>query len=218
MTETIGTDVWASRIVGQREALVSSLVDHPLNWRAHPEDQWAALEAALGRTGYLKPVVVQAETGVILDGHLRVALAREHAIPTIPVVEVDVTDEEARLILAGLDRTTEYATTDADKFRALLQTVATDRPSAELYHALTGERAVDALREGMAIDHGAALLERGEDGTVPGEYGGQAVRTLILVMDQARYDRMVQQFQDLMARQGFETTFEAVTWLTQTYG
>jgi len=103
---------WRNRIVGYGEEDPKVLVNHPKNWRAHPDNQKRALETVFTRVGIVDPVMVQQGTGTIIDGHLRVGMAAEQGIESIPVQYVDLNDEEVEYTLATLDPIGALATTD----------------------------------------------------------------------------------------------------------
>lgn len=48
---------------------------HERNWRTHPCAQQDALLGALQKVGIVQNIVVNARTGKMLDGHLRVEMA-----------------------------------------------------------------------------------------------------------------------------------------------
>ena len=66
---------------------------HPENWRTHPEAQQAALSSVLEEIGWVQGVVVSAQTGRVLDGHLRVQVARERDTASVSALERDVDAE-----------------------------------------------------------------------------------------------------------------------------
>jgi hypothetical protein len=74
-------------------------VVHPENWRIHPEYQQEALAGVLEQVGCVQDVIVNRRTGRVVDGHLRVALAISRS-ERVPVVYVDLAEEEERQILA----------------------------------------------------------------------------------------------------------------------
>ena len=96
---------WESRIVGEGETTVGELLENPWNWRVHSERQRYALTEVLERVGWVQRVIVNRRTGRIVDGHLRVALARERfgEEAVVPVIEVDLSEEEELAVLATLD-------------------------------------------------------------------------------------------------------------------
>ena len=115
---------WANRITGHGEEAPDQLLANPSNWRAHPKAQREALRAVLDTVGYVAQVIVNQRTGHLVDGHLRVEEALSHGQPTIPVVYVDLSEEEERLVLASLDPLAAMASTDEAKLRELLAEVS----------------------------------------------------------------------------------------------
>lgn len=110
---------WKSRIVGAGEEDPEQLLANPENWRIHPHYQQDALQEILTTVGWVKPVIVNARTSHVVDGHLRIhlALARQEKVPTL---YVDLSLEEERLVLAALDPLTGLAVPDKAKLCALM--------------------------------------------------------------------------------------------------
>lgn len=94
---------WRERTVRVGEAEVEALVDNPLNWRIHPVYQHQALDAVLDAVGWVRRVIVNEVTGVIVDGHLRVARAKARGEATVPARWVEITPQEEALLLYGFD-------------------------------------------------------------------------------------------------------------------
>ncbi|MCC6315993.1 MAG: ParB N-terminal domain-containing protein [Thermomicrobiales bacterium] len=117
--------VWRNRIVGTADVDPAQLVPSDLNFRRHPGPQQDALSGVIDEIGYLAPVLVQASTDRVIDGHLRVELALRTGQPTIPVQYVDLTDDEANLALATFDPLSAMAYHDAANLKALLDEVST---------------------------------------------------------------------------------------------
>lgn len=117
---------WRSRIVRHADIAPSELTAHPLNFRRHPKAQADAVGGALAEVGWVADVIVNARTGRIVDGHLRVELAVSRGESTVPVAYVDLDDAEERLVLATLDPLASLAETDAEQLRALLAGVVTE--------------------------------------------------------------------------------------------
>lgn len=115
---------WRNRITGYAEVPPDQLLANPANYRRHPREQQAALTGVIDEIGYLDPVLVQAGTDLVIDGHLRVELALRANQPTIPVQYVDLTDDEARLALATFDPVTAMAYHDTEQLDALLREVS----------------------------------------------------------------------------------------------
>lgn len=124
-----------TRIVGEADVPADELKDHPLNWRRHPANQRAALEGALDEIGWIQRVIVNQRTGHILDGHLRAEAARA-AGETVPVLYVELSEDEERIVLASVDPVALMAGIDLDKHRELIDQVETDNEAlAELLRA-----------------------------------------------------------------------------------
>jgi len=112
---------WRSRIVERGEASPTALVANPRNWRGHPPAQQAALAGLLDQVGWVQDVVVNKRSGHLVDGHLRVELARSRGETSVPVVYVDLDEAEEALVLASLDPLGSMATADPSKLEALLR-------------------------------------------------------------------------------------------------
>lgn len=116
---------WKNRIVGSDEVAPDDLLANPLNWRVHPKHQQDALKGVIDEVGFVSPVLVQAGTDVVVDGHMRVTLALRDNIATIPVIYLDLDDNEVNTILATFDPISALAATDAAQLDALLREVST---------------------------------------------------------------------------------------------
>ena len=75
---------WENRILGSGNEAPDQLLDNPYNWRTHPQFQQKALEAVLSKVGWVQEIIVNRRTGHVVDGHLRVHLARGREEPTVP--------------------------------------------------------------------------------------------------------------------------------------
>lgn len=111
---------WRNRIVGNGEESPDQLLANPANWRIHPKHQQDALAGVLNEVGWVQQVIVNQRTGHLVDGHLRVSLALRREEPTIPVVYVDLDEDEEALVLATIDPLAALAVTDAAKLDELL--------------------------------------------------------------------------------------------------
>lgn len=113
---------WRNRIVRAR-VMVSprTLLANPGNWRAHPDHQKAFMQGSLDDLGWIDSVTVQDETDLIINGHMRVALALLHNEPSIPVDYVDLSDAEATVALAAIDQIPAYAQTNPAALDKLYQ-------------------------------------------------------------------------------------------------
>jgi hypothetical protein len=94
---------WKNRIVAMEQRDPKTLVPNPENWRLHPKQQRRAMEGALDELGWVAPVVLNQRSGRLIDGHMRLELALANAEATVPVLVVDLSDNEERVALASLD-------------------------------------------------------------------------------------------------------------------
>jgi DNA modification methylase len=143
------------RIKELRRVPADQLQPNPKNWRKHPEAQANALRGVLAEVGIASAVLAREtpEGGLMLiDGHLRTETLHN---AEIPVLVLDVSEEEADKILATFDPLGAMAESDADALRALLEDVETG--SQELADMLT------ALAEDAGILDGADAAEIVED-------------------------------------------------------
>jgi hypothetical protein len=97
------TGPWRNRIGGTGEEAPDQLVANPANWPRHPHGQQRALAGALGETGWVAQVMINATTGHIVDGYLRVELALASHEAMVPVTYVELSEQEERLVLASFD-------------------------------------------------------------------------------------------------------------------
>jgi hypothetical protein len=120
------TTGWRNRITGSGEEAPDQLLANPANWRIHPKAQQDALAGALDAVGWVGQVLVNQNTGFVVDGHARIALALSRGEPSVPVLYVDLSPEEESLVLATLDPIGAMAGRDEEKLKALLAEISVD--------------------------------------------------------------------------------------------
>lgn len=115
-----------NRIKELRYIKASELVPNPKNWRTHPTKQKDALKGVLAEIGYADALLArELEDGsvMLLDGHLRAETTPEQEVP---VLILDLTEEEGDKLLATLDPLASMADQDDEKLIALLEGIETD--------------------------------------------------------------------------------------------
>jgi hypothetical protein len=112
--------IWKNRIVGLGSKPAKEFKFNPLNWRTHPEFQRQTLNGILSEVGWVTGVIENVTTGHLLDGHARIeeALAKDEN-EIVPFIQVKLTEEEERKILAVLDPIGAMATSDDEKLKEL---------------------------------------------------------------------------------------------------
>ena len=89
-----------------------TLKPNPLNPRSHPAMQRRALSDIFDGLGMIQPVILNERTGRLIDGHMRVEEYLERNQEEIPVIVVDMSEEEERHALFWLDRIGEMRNID----------------------------------------------------------------------------------------------------------
>jgi DNA modification methylase len=119
------------RIREFRRVKAKELLPNPKNWRRHSKAQMDALSGLLKEIGYADALLVrQLPEGkfMLIDGHLRAATTPN---TYVPVLVLDVTEEEADKILATLDPLAAMAEADPERLRLLIEAVHTESAGVE---------------------------------------------------------------------------------------
>lgn len=161
-TTKLETSVWESRIVGQGMEAPEQLLANPLNYRRHPVEQRNALRQMLNKVGWVQNIVVNKTTGHIVDGHLRADLAMQDGEQAVPVVYVELNEEEERIALAGLDPLSAMANPDSDTLKELLDGIDTSSLGDELGGVLDDLMAMPGLGDDP-LDIGENPFDAGLD-------------------------------------------------------
>jgi DNA modification methylase len=132
------------RIRELRRVRARDLLANPKNWRVHPKAQSAALRGLLSEIGYADALLVRELPDgrlVLIDGHLR---AETTPTAMVPVLILDISEEEADKLLLTLDPLAGMAESDSLRLQALLNSVRSDSTAVEQLFARIAER--DALQ------------------------------------------------------------------------
>jgi len=111
------------RIKELRRISASKLRPNPNNWRQHPQNQQNAIRGLLAEIGFVGALLARElddGTYELIDGHLRAEVTSD---TEVPVLVLDVTADEAKLILATYDTITGMAEPDQQALDRLLQEV-----------------------------------------------------------------------------------------------
>ena len=168
MPATSGTSFqFRDRVKELRRVKAADLITNPKNWRRHPKAQAAALRGLLREVGYADALLARELNDgqlMLIDGHLR---AETTPTMEVPVLVLDVSEEEADKLLLSLDPLAAMAKQDPDRVKALIESVRTDDAAVEdLFRRIAGE---DLWRElhpdevaevEVAPDRCAALIEK----------------------------------------------------------
>lgn len=162
MSTTTGD--WTNRIVAFDEAVdPEQLLAHPENARRHPADQREALRDSLGRVGWVDVVKVNRATGHVVDGHARVEEAISRGV-SVPVLYVDLDEDEERYVLATLDPIGSLAAYDAEVLEGLLEGVDLPSQLLDFYEDVTIFDPSESLDDGHDdLDPGTGEERGNED-------------------------------------------------------
>lgn len=130
-----------NRIKELRHVRAGDLRPHPKNWRKHPEAQQNALRGILAEVGFVDALMVRELPDgslQIVDGHLRAETTPD---AQVPVLVVDLNDEEAEKVLATFDPLAAMAEPDEAQLEALLKGIETE---SEALAALLDDLAKEA--------------------------------------------------------------------------
>jgi hypothetical protein len=108
------------RVRELRRVRAAELRPNPRNWRLHPEKQQNALRALLAEVGYVDALLArECPDGSLelIDGHLRAETTPDQLVP---VLVLDLDEDEAGLVLATFDPLSQLAELDAERLDALV--------------------------------------------------------------------------------------------------
>jgi ParB-like chromosome segregation protein Spo0J len=141
------------RIKELRRVKASDLQPNPKNWRTHPQAQMDAIRSILGEVGFAGAELARELPDgslQLIDGHARAEVAGD---AEVPVLILDVTEQEADKLLATFDPIGAMAGANAIKLEELA--LKTEFDSASI------RRMLDDLIEGLpdfeAQEPGSAL-------------------------------------------------------------
>jgi ParB-like nuclease family protein len=117
------------RIKELRRVPAGELRPNPRNWRVHPPQQQDALRGVLAEVGYADALLARElsdGTLVLIDGHLRAETTPD---AVVPVLVLDVNENEADKILLTHDPLASMATVSTEHLDDLLKNVETENPA-----------------------------------------------------------------------------------------
>jgi DNA modification methylase len=86
------------------QVAIDELRPDPANPRRISDAELEALTRSLKEYGFLQPVIARREDRVVIGGHQRLLAARRLGMKTVPVIFVDLTLEQARLLNLALNK------------------------------------------------------------------------------------------------------------------
>src|SRR5690554_2281006 len=102
-----GHVVWGcgvSKLPEYKTVSVSSLIPYARNSRTHSDEQVTKIAASIKEFGFLNPVIIDGENGIIA-GHGRIMAAKKLGIESVPVIEAShLTDAQRRAYVIADNR------------------------------------------------------------------------------------------------------------------
>ena len=158
---------YKSRIIGSGEERLDQILFNPRNWRIHPLAQQDALKGVLEQVGWVQQVIVNQRTGNLVDGHLRCQLAAREGNEIIPVVYVDISEDEEAMILATLDPIAGLAVADKQKLAELISEIDGNNENVQkLLKSISSDEWLDFTstdREGQGVSSSWSIMKAGEN-------------------------------------------------------
>lgn len=111
------------RVRELRRVKASELRPNPKNWRTHPKEQMDAIRGILTEVGFAGAELARelADGSLqLIDGHARAAIAGD---AEVPVIILDLNEEEADKVLASFDPLSLMAGVDSEKLDGLLRSI-----------------------------------------------------------------------------------------------
>lgn len=171
-------------------ALITEIDPHPENANVGNIE---SIKESIKVNGFYAPIVVQASTGYIMAGNHRYKAAKELGLEQVPVVYLDVTDEEAKRIMVADNRTTRLGHDDSELLASLLEDLGdtdlgllgTGYSHADLQTLLDSQDNFDPELSGEPdSDHGHDVNDSAYQIEVIGGAGGVCIGVMVNRVDQ----------------------------------
>jgi hypothetical protein len=187
-----------NRIKGHRRVRAGDLVPHELNFRSHPYYQRRALCAVYEQVGFARSLLAyELPDGrlKLLDGHLRRDLDPDMEVD---VEVLDLTDEEARVLLLSIDPLASLAETQEQLHQRLLDLTPVDDADLRAAWQAAAEKAANA----PLSPYGRGTGGEGLDGT--GDKGIETIREQFYVILECRDEKHQEELLKRFAAEGFK--------------
>ena len=195
------------RIKELRRVRGSDLQANHKNWRRHPQWQKDGMQALLENIGYAGALIAYEHDGalVLIDGHLRQEMTPNEEVP---VLVLDVTEEEADVLLASFDPISSMATEDGRALASLLDTISTaDHALGTLLEDVRERYSFDEILE-ISNDTNAYYLENTralQNDTVPRDESGESYKAFMVHLPAADHEYVMDKMFELGDKWELET-------------
>lgn len=186
----------------------STLKPNPQNPNIHTDEQIARIANIIKNQGWRSPIVVSKLSGFVVAGHGRLQAAEMLGLNQVPVSYQDFTTEaQEKAHLLADNRLSEMSELDNTKLKDLLQELD------------TGE--IDMDLTGFDTEEIQALMTQYFQGDDLGDdlnakldiMKNTQLRQLLLIMEQAEFDEIIDKLEKLKEKRGWENNNEAIITL-----
>jgi hypothetical protein len=203
-----------NRIKELRQVKASELLPNAKNWRRHPKWQHDGMKAVLENIGYAGALIAYENEGqlILIDGHLRQEMTMDEEVP---VLILDVNEQEADILLATYDPLTAMASQEGavlhelldgiesqnDELRALLEDIN------ERYDASAIMEVANSTEAYYLPNQTIGGLDRADsEHHVPTDEEGNLYRAFLVHFPQEQYNNLMEGIFKLGERWNLETT------------
>lgn len=122
--------LFKNRIIGTENIDPRTLIPNPDNIKDHPEYQHKVMRNILEEVGWISTIIVNKNTGHIIDGHMRVEDAIAQGEKSVPVTYVDLDEETEKKALLLFDPVSGLAKQNTERLSRIVQSVQIQKASA----------------------------------------------------------------------------------------
>jgi hypothetical protein len=200
---------FTNRIIKFGVKAADQFLANPKNPRTHPIFQRQAMEEALGKVGFVAPVI-ETSDGYLLDGHERIyqALLNNSEVPYV-VLDIHSDDPDADFVLATFDPLGALASYDPTQLDDLLKGMETDGESLQ------------KMLNNLWDTYTPMLYENTERGLNPDErldvFLNATIKQVVLMFTNEQFDNVIPRLSAARAREGVETNAELFLRMLDVY-
>lgn len=182
------------------------------NPRHIDDDEMRSLKRSLKQFGFVDPAIIRKKDKMIIGGHQRIAAAKELGLETVPVIFMDVTANDAKLLNVALNKIS--GDWDDVKLANLLKELKYDSSVDELLTGFSEEELDTLLWDLGQDDLDEELREEDPDKLdTPEVYDERDVRVIVLSYPLDGYEAIVDRLDALVKELNLESYSEVVAHL-----
>ena len=149
-----------NRVKELRMVRAGDLFANPRNWREHPKGQQDALMGVLREIGYADALIARElpdGTLELVDGHLRAETTPD---VEVPVLIVDLSQDEANALLTVLDPLASMAETNRESLESLLREIQpADAAMVVLLSEIASQQGIDLAPSSLPDSAPSAMAD-----------------------------------------------------------